>query len=344
MSKPSAKKQKKQKARERVVAKRKVLLAEKRRYAESFPEFIFKTNNAPDEFVDLIRKAVKKIDFSNSSQFRSWEKAFFKGMKKNPRDTLAAVSDSTGNAVLAVHLISLVGRLVFSSIPREVLLRWIPFHDVQFVPNGHNITVLFRSLEQRKSDGGTIYYSRHKPTLTIDSEEKIIGWSRHAIERTCERLSLRWDTYLGMGEIFAFFDQCIHFELTTLHGDQLAFTFYESCPKHFSKRQFVSEVLGSDDGGDGYYFRFGYCPAVIDGDFIKATTLLVPGYKRTPEYGAILQSDLSRDEKRQMIEEATQMTMARLAETDDFSLVRWFHNNGVPQVIHTDAELYVPPV
>lgn len=68
---------------------------------------------------------------------------------------------------------------------------------------------------------------------------------------------------------------------------------------------------------DNYYFRVGYCPAVIEGDFIKAMTLLVPGYIGTPEYGTILRSSLGRDAKRQMITDATQMTMARLIETGE---------------------------
>ncbi len=76
MSRPSERRRKKQKARERIKAKKKHADAEKRRYAESFQEFRFVPNNAPTEFVDLIRRAVKRINFTNSTQFQAWEKAF----------------------------------------------------------------------------------------------------------------------------------------------------------------------------------------------------------------------------------------------------------------------------
>lgn len=345
MAKPSARKRKKQKARERIVAKRKCVETERRRYAESFPEFRFVTNNAPTEFVELIRRAVNKINFRDPSQFQAWEKSFFKRAKQTPQEALTALIEAKDQRdPAALHLIAVVGELVFSLIPREQLLQWIPFHDVQFIPTGRTFTVHFRSLEQQKSDGGTIYFSRHKPSLKIGSDEQFIGWSRHAIERTCERLSAKWDTYLGMGNLFAFFDQCCRFDLVTLHDGQLAFTFYDKCVAGFSKRQFVPEVLGTDDGRSGYYFRVGYCPAVIEGDFIKAMTLLVPGYRGTPEYGAILQSKLSRDEKEEMKERTSELTMAHLQKTNDFSLIKWFHENSVPQVIHTDERIYMPPV
>ena len=64
----------------------------------------------------------------------------------------------------------------FRTIPAEQLRQWIPFHDVQFLVVGREIVVDFRSLEQAKA-GGTIYFSKDWPTLEIDGQKKVIGWS-----------------------------------------------------------------------------------------------------------------------------------------------------------------------
>ena len=140
-----------------------------------------------------------------------------------------------------------------------------------------------------------------------------------------------------MGDTYAFFGRCVYFEKCELHGGQLGFTFYDLCDDPlFWHHQYVREVLGEEnvrpDGGKCYY-RVGYCPAVIDGDFIKAKTLLFPGYKSTPEYGAILRSSPDHASRLRMIEAARTMDASHLLESGDFSVTKWFHDHGVPQVV-----------
>jgi hypothetical protein len=340
MSNMTVKKQQKRKARERRVAQEKVQQAERRRYALAFPEFVLRPNNAPQAFVDLIWRAIRRIDFRDRSLFRPAETTFLRLAKRKPAEVLSVlVSGSKTAHPVAVHLCSFVGQTVFRTIPAEQLRQWIPFHDVQFLIVGKEIVVEFRSLEQAKGQGGTIYFSKDRPTLEIDGRQKVIGWSRHAIERTCERLAPRWDSYLGLGDVFAFFDKCCHFERADLHGGQLGFTFFDVCAQGFFTELFARKVLGEPNGQQSYY-RVGYCPAVVEGQFVKATTLLYPGFVGTPEYGAILNSRLGRDDKQRVIEKARQQSREYLEKTGDFSLVKWFHDQGVPQVIQTKAEFY----
>ena len=66
----------------------------------------------------------------------------------------------------------------------------------------------------------------YRPTVEINGGKLIVGWTRRAIERTCERLSPRWNSYLGLGDVFAFFHQCRRFDSCTLHGGrQIGFPF-----------------------------------------------------------------------------------------------------------------------
>ena len=101
----------------------------------------------------------------------------------------------------------------------------------------------------------------------------------------------------------------------------------------------AEQVLGRA-GQKNCYYRVGYCPVVVEGNFAKATTLLYPGYCGTPEYGLILQSGFGREEREKLISTASGMTRAVLEQTQDISLMKWFHENGVPQVIETDEDYF----
>jgi hypothetical protein len=198
------------------------------------------------------------------------------------RDFLRQTED---DPAIQVALMAKLGHLIFSLIPQDELRKWIPYHDVQILPAGPKILVSFRSLRTVKAPGGTIYHSRFKPIIDISGQRKIVGFSQHAIERICQRIVPRWHTYLGMGNAFAFFDQCVQFDRSDLRDGQLAFTFYDQCRKGLSSWRFVEEVLGEDTEDDKhYYYRVGYCPAVIEGDFINAKTLLFPGHRNTLEH------------------------------------------------------------
>jgi hypothetical protein len=101
----------------------------------------------------------------------------------------------------------------------------------------------------------------------------------------------------------------------------------------------TEQVLGRP-GRKLCYYRVGYCPVVVEGDFAKATTLLYPGYGGTPEYGLIVRSGLGREERRTLLDTASGMSRDVLERTGDFSLTKWFHDNGVPQVIETDEDFF----
>lgn len=341
MSKPSARKQKKQKARERRVARKKVEAAEQKVYARKFPGFELQTNNADDGFVNLIRHTLRDIDFRDSTLFHPKETEFLKLVKREPGEVIPALQRAVADRNLsAMHLVNMVGHRVFTRIGPDRLREWIPFHDVQFFLAGEKIVVRFRSLERSKGKGGTVYFSPHRPTVEINGQKLIVGWSRHAIERTCERLAPRWDSYLGLGDVFALFYECRRFEPCQLHaGRQDGFTLFDISANGYFSGHIAEQVLGRP-GQNHCYYRVGYCPVVVEGNFAKATTLLYPGYCGTPEYGLIFRAKFGRDERQKLIETASGMSRDVLEVTQDFSVMKWFHDNGVPQVIETDENFF----
>ena len=342
MSKPSDRKRSKQKDRQKADARKKYQAEQTRIYTRKFPEFVYRTNGAPPEFVNLVQQAIEKVDFRDPKMFSTRETELYRLEKQHGFAVIRELVEETkDNPVARLNFICQLGHLVFSLIPQEELRRWIPYHDLQIVPGGREIKVIFRSLQQAKGPSGTTYYSRFKPRLNVNGQKRIVAFSQHAIERVCERIVPRWHTYTGLGDAFAFFDQCIHFQRSDLRDGQLAFTFYDKCGKGFFNWKYVEEVLGDSTQDDGHYYRrVGYCPAVIEGDFVKAKTLLFPGHKGTPEYPLVWASDVSVAVKMQ----ATDMNTAWIESTEDFRLVKFFHQRGVPQVIHDEREFFKPSI
>jgi len=334
MSKPSDRKRRKQKAHQQVEAKKKYLADQQRIYAQKFPRFIFRENGAPPEFVKLVKQAIKNINFRNPQLFSRWETEIYKmGKQYGP----GAIKVLDGNLSAQIFFKCKLGHIVFFMIPQEKLLQWIPFHDVQIMPSGHQIVVSFRSLMKAKGPGGTIYHSRYKPTIQINGKRKIVGFSEHAIQRICERIVPTWHTYAGLGDAFAYFDQCVYFQRVDLPDGQLALTFFDQCKNGFFSWKYVEEILGEDIVDDGHYYRrIGYCPAVIENGFIKAKTLLFPGHRNTPEHRLVWASDVSVEVKRQVED----MDAVWLRMSEDFRLVKFFHQRGVPQVIHDERVFF----
>jgi len=304
------------------------------------------------EFVQVVRAAMRTINFEDASVFQPWETELYQMLR---RDGAGAVGDQllfvkleddvTGRLAEAQFRLNL-GQAVLTRIPESERERYLPINDVMFVLQGHHIRVIFRCLLTAKGPGGTIYYSRRKPTLEIDGVPKIVAFSRHAIDRICERIKPRWKThYAALGDVFAFFDQCMYFERCDLFGGQLAFTFYDGCKPGFVQYCYVDKVVGGENldpkAGKPYY-RVGYCPAVIEGDFLKAKTFLFPGYANTPEYGRLVQSSLPWPEKRSLVERITGLDSQRLYESQDFGLIKWFQDHGVPQVVQLQQEVFAP--
>jgi hypothetical protein len=364
MSKPSQKKQLRRKAKETASqARRKVWENKKnalerakliviRNHAGRYPEFHVWPQNAPKGFVEAVVQAVRTIDFEDKGTFKPIGQKLFKSIKELGADRVLRDLEEAcreQNDHFPYHnVITSLGILAFSRIPKEKLLKYIPACDFQIVPNQDTLLVICRALLRTNRPGGTIYYSKHKPTLTINGEEKIVGFSTEVIMEKGKRLLGAWETYCGLGDLCAFFHDCIYFERADLPDGQLAFTFYEECVPGYFSSLYASQVLGVDVKERArYYYRVGYAPAVIIGEFVKAKTILLPGFRRkpTPEYQLIEASSLSREDKERMKKQATaDDAYENLIRTRDFSVIKWFHDNGIPQVIETDQPLYEPPL
>jgi hypothetical protein len=239
---------------------------------------------------------------------------------------------------------STLGELILQRIPDQLKEAYLPYHciDVECgIPRPKAVRVRIRSLHQEKSVWGTVYYSRRCPKLTIDGQQLTVAFSDHAIRRIAERTVYDWKTYNGLGDVFGYVENCVYFEDCTQVLGQPAFAIYNRCAEGFFSYTYAEQVLKSIEPGVKYFYRIGYCPAVIDSDFVKAKTLLVPGMRGTPENDLVDSSSLPRAEKQQMSKRAGALSYKSLVDTSDFSLLRWFHENGVPQVVSLPDPVFV---
>ncbi len=319
---------KKDLARRRKLAERAGYQA-RQAYRREYPEVDFRPADAPDGFVRLIREGVAAVRFDDRGRFTREEARAFALFKRE------------GFPVWPATLIR-YGELVFSSIPEDRLLAYVPFCDVMFTMGRGCLVARFRSLKRHKGEGGTAYYSRHEPTLELGGRRLVVAFSGHAAVRACDRAVPTWRTYGGLGDAYALLEQCLEFEPCGLPGGQPGFTFYENCdPSPLDCGRRISRaagmalgILGAElDPACAYAYRIGYCPAVVEGRFIKAKTLLFPGQRGTPEHELILRHERDPAERRRKLAEAELLDAARLRQTLDFGLMRWFHGFGVPQVI-----------
>jgi hypothetical protein len=311
------------------------------------PRFSFEPGDAEPGFVRLIREAASGVDLADPAQFDPWHRDVFRALARDgwphARLLIALTGEASGLGFPAVllHLLKTLGRVVFDRAGEEQLLSYIPVNDVQFLPRERGLVASFRALRRAKGPGGTAYFSGRRPAIRVDGRSLVVAFSIHAVGRACDRVVPTWKGYGGLGDAFALFEQCLQFEPCEV-GGRPGFTFWENCAPGFFSGELPRLVLGAGPvEGRPYRFRVGYCPAVVEGAFFKAKTLLFPGYDGTPEHRAVLRSKLPWAEREALLRAARDLDMTRLSAGEGLEALRRFQGLGVPQVAEGRA-LYAP--
>lgn len=124
---------------------------------------------------------------------------------------------------------------------------------------------------------------------------------------------------------------------STLHPDQECILLYASCGPSYADQHviYVDQVLGQekvDPDREPPEYRLGYCPLAFHGPYAVAKTLLPPGYKSTPEYRQLLRCVPPRGIKAELMAIARSHVPDLDRSEEWLPLIKWFHDNGVPQV------------
>jgi hypothetical protein len=341
--------------------------------------FVFQADNGNSTSEDFVRDAtriLKGLKLSDRSVFTEPQARFFLSMKKggfdfavdnavladhkylssqffgdfdyefNNRVKVKNISNGKNETVrVAFHF--LISDILFKELAKQNLLeKYIPYNSVYITPEDNQFFVSFKGMfSQKIVNYGTIYYPSHKPTLEINGKKLIIGLTTHAIHRISERCVYDWRTYGGAGDVFTFFNNCENFELIKdekRNRDQYYFSIYEKCTKGFFSENYPKMILDRIDSTKVYYYRIGYCPIAVNGNFACGKTMLPPGMRGTPEDKLLKESNLSREEKSKIYKSAENAFLfSNLVSSHDFTGLKWFHDNGVPQVIEAPGKVKI---
>jgi hypothetical protein len=302
----------------------------------------------PDKFVDEVINCLHSIRLNDREIFSDAEEKIFKLMKEIGVHEVSrelVKYDNTREKLYNKFLIFKLGDTVFEQLKKKnILLHYIPYTHVNITPIDKEFLVIFRALLKHKSKFGTVYYSSLRPTIKIDNKEYIVAFSRHAIERICERAILDWKTYHGANDAFLYLERCIKYDFIEDSGgyDKKYFiTFYEPCSPESGNMVYVNKVLNKIEINTDYCLRIGYCPIQINDSFACAITLLTPGMKGTPEDLLMKNSNISYDDKIRMRNNVQDMISKTIwKEKQNFEAIKWFHQNGIPQVLKVEDKIF----
>lgn len=322
------------------------------------------------DFVDLITSIFEQLPYDDDHLFPAVYRRLYSVLKISGLDALvdlvhrASASPADRDVSLkmfATHL----GSVVVSRMTDQQKDRFLPFNDVDIEPFSKGFKVVFRSLMTIRTngepliwDGKPCYYSHRRPTVSINGVGKIVAFSKHAVQKTCERACNAWRTYGGLGDAYAFFADCMYFETCDIRGParggdrQRAITFFQDCfldqwraAVIAAPSEYFLRIIGllPEHLTKHWYYRVGYCPIEVKGEFAVATTLLAPGFGATPEYALLERSHLSKEVKSEMLRRAKAQSYEYVSGALDYELVKWFHDNGIPQVCTLPGDVFARP-
>jgi hypothetical protein len=324
-----------------------------------FPDFEFDNRHADPEFASVVRAAVERFDFDElppveQTAYRIMRQRGAAVAMNTLRVAMEAIrADHPGNAYAQVGDIAWMlttGERVFAHIPEDDRQRFFPQNDFRILPHRDRIVVQCSSLLRGRTPKGQVWHSRFRPTVQFGGRNYVVAFTREVLVRLQGRFLGNKMSYAALGDVYGFLELCRHFEPCQVWGDGErrnerveAITFFEDVSEErYWHHRYVEAILGAgyDRANGKPYYRVGYCPVVLDGEFAVAKTFIPPGFVKTPEYEAICWASLPPGERKRLQQMATdEMTLLRLVEEDDFSAVRCYHAR-VPQVVQTHEEWY----
>jgi hypothetical protein len=355
-TKAERKRQKKQRREAKKAAKRNEYNQLARTIAQKlsqYPEIIFDESEGTPEFVAAVRKAQRDIDLDDDEvcpepwriAYRLIREAGYQAVLDWRRESVADGWYSDEDMDIDAHLFMLhYGSQLFDRIPLETRQRLLPYNDLRIRPAGNCLLLSFSSLLQKPGKGGTIFYSRRRPTVTLGGYAWPVGFSRHSIDQAVMRLNPDYCKYSCSLDVHSFFANCVYLEPAELdsqkHPRQQAFSMFDVCndPTFQTYRIYVDEVFGlqgsePDRSAGKFHFRLGYFPVEIDNGFAKAVSFLRPGYSGTPELRTLLKADgIDRVHKASLLRDARENKSHEVLLEGRTEVIKWFHKHAVPQV------------
>ena len=243
--------------------------------------------------------------------------------------------------------VSYVGERVLEKLPEVYQKKLLPnyFFFPEIAPEG--VRIRFGFLDRVKRESGWGYYSQHKPTITINGVAWIVCFSEHAIERIVERSSFEETvTYSHYMDCANYIDGCVYFEPVIMADGRPAMRLFMTDGLHGETAryyEYLRKIKGVEDVGQlpaNPAYVLGYCHLDCKGQFAKATSMWYPGYNGTPEDTLVRTTVASKAEQSRLFTMAEDNKTVRVINEGRHEAIRWYHENGVPQVVSLRHQLF----
>jgi hypothetical protein len=357
MRREDRKKQKKRLKERKKASARQQSLAERRR-ADLYPKITLDPTEGDPEFVSIVERVVAGFDFAdpaicsptNQLVFQSLHKEGFKSTTSRIETTAAAgVEQGFPKAeteyTLLYPLFMLLGDWIFERLPEPYRTKPLPFHYFFVAPVDKDLVIKFAFLPSVSNEHGRIYHSPLDPTVPFGGGKWKVGFSRHAIERICERICPTPEIGYAQFSLCAMYCRYYtYFEPLELPDGQHAIRLLDYCDRagDAAVHPYVRDVLeqpGPSLANSTLGYVLGYCPLSFIGPRAVAKTFLYPGYSNTPEDHLVRTAPISAAKRRDLLTLASDNNLHRVYRKGGLEAIKWYHDNGVPQVFPMKQEL-----
>ncbi len=345
------------KERKKTASRSKVLAA--RRIAHQYPRFIIDPAGGDPPFVAAVRGLIDQFRFEDDSCCSAELRGSCKLLRQHGITKLRSLAHSaqatgftganglTGDVAYLSLLSTLVNGLgdwLFRMLPERYTKNPLPnyYYHVEPVDDALRISFRFLSSVRMPEFRGPVFYSPLEPSVELGGGSWKVCFIDHVLERACERIaSTRPITYPAFQGCQLYFENCVYYEPVTLPSGQEAVRLW-----HFigtsQHADYVSELAGEQARElpqEQWCFNIGYCPLQIVRLHAVGITLLFPGYRNTPEADLVNRASIPRHLREQLRQAADDNTLARLMNKETLEVMRWYHENGIPQVRILDRPL-----
>lgn len=330
---------------------RQLILHHRKGYKE-FPSFTYpqkdrEIGHVSKDFISIVKEGVRSINFNDEILFTDEDREAYRHAKQIGID--AFIMEMRRSMSLEDfswklrRFYDMIGFYTYEFIrERNLFDYYFPYNNVSFFPpSGSNFAVYFDTLLSIQPPGcGRIYYSRTPPLIMIDGVKYKLAFTRHAIERMGDRISHDRKCFYGINYFMNYFTESGNYELVE-RAEWKAVSFFGWLTPGGYRDKNLGEFNIFEGNGE-YLYREGYCPIELVDGFAVAKTWLMPGMNGTPEDELIRNTILPPQEKDMLMKSKENiMSFSSLYKTKDFKAVKWFHENGVPQVIKA-GEIIIP--
>lgn len=330
--------------------------AQKRAARDEFPRIEIVFDGEDEAFMLAVEQVIHSFDYANDEHCPESARNIYKWLRQFGAQALHKVFSSTdysdveeqlrgdveqyardNHFLLHFH----IGTWLFKQLPEQYTGSPLPYFHYRVGAKGRGFILDFEFMPRKDVGIQKVWHSPFEPTVNIRGKEYRVGFTKHVFEQACKRMLLKHPLdYFQMRMVAEYFRQCAYFEPVLLEDGQDALRLFSPCAEGFGPTYVrdIAQLREPEIEAGGLSFILGYCPVVLDETGYAITkTLLFPGYANTPEAALVKRTRMNPILRSQLTKAAYDNTLGRVFIEKNIEPLRWYHHNGVPQVVRLNS-------